>query len=68
MDKIPKQPQTGGSALFRVELGGEQVVARYDTGEGEPVIGGTRHQIVFCRIYIIAVHKIESASVGDAFP
>src|SRR6185503_10543024 len=65
-DEIRQQAQAGRLAFFRVELHSENVIPRGGARKAERITGGARHQSLFRRLHVVAVHKIEAAAIGNA--
>src|SRR5574337_1909331 len=68
VQEVAVQRQTMGGAFFRVELGGENIIACDGRGKGQAVVGFARHMRRVGRPRIEAVHEVEVAVVGHAGP
>ena len=67
-DEIGEQPQPRGLALLRVELHGEDVVARDRAGERQPVGARARGEAARAGLDEVAVHEVEAAALRYAVP
>src|SRR3989344_947087 len=66
--EIAIQGQAVFGALFRVELRGENVIPRHDTGKADTVLGFAGAVLGIVHMRMVAVNEVEPALVGDARP
>src|SRR5688500_13495790 len=63
-DEVLVNLKPSSSALFRVELGGDQVAPNVDATERDAVLGDAGHRCLVLRLGVIAVDEVEVASRG----
>src|SRR3989344_102066 len=66
--EIAIQGQAVFGALFRVELRGENVIPRHETGKADTVLGFAGAVLGIVHMRMVAVNEVEPALVGDARP
>src|SRR5690606_2484942 len=66
--EVLQQHQAVRRAFLGVELHRENVAARGGGGEPHTVIATARHLILRQLHYMVGVHKVEAAEIGDAVP